>query len=94
MAVTVKWLEHKQFVGIDSTGHSVVLSSPADGVGMKPSDLLLVALAGWWISDRLKETVRRKNRRLLVIWNAPGDTQSPRKHTADLPTINSRHYCV
>jgi putative redox protein len=46
MAIQVKWLEDKQFVGIDSTGHSVVLSSPADGVGMKPSDLLLVSLAG------------------------------------------------
>ena len=46
MPIIVKWLEEKQFVAIDSTGHSVVLSSPADGVGMKPSDLLLVALAG------------------------------------------------
>jgi putative redox protein len=46
MGVQIKWLEERQFVGIDSTGHSVVLSSPSDGVGMKPSDLLLVALAG------------------------------------------------
>jgi putative redox protein len=46
MTIRVKWLEERQFVGIDSTGHSVVLSSPADGVGMKPSELLLVALAG------------------------------------------------
>ena len=38
MSVVVKWLEKHQFVGVDSTGHSVVLSSPADGVGMKPAD--------------------------------------------------------
>ncbi|MEK6573484.1 MAG: hypothetical protein AABZ58_04115 [Chloroflexota bacterium] len=42
-ATTVKWIGSKQFVGIDSTNHSVVLSSVADGVGMKPSDMLLIA---------------------------------------------------
>lgn len=42
----VRWIGGQQFVGIDSTQHSVVLSTPAAGIGMKPSDLLLVALAG------------------------------------------------
>lgn len=42
--VRVKWLEKFQFVGIDSTKHSVVISSPDDGIGVKPSDLLLLAL--------------------------------------------------
>lgn len=41
----VRWIGEKKFVGIDSTNHSVVLSTPDDGVGMKPSELLLVALA-------------------------------------------------
>jgi putative redox protein len=41
----VKWIGGKRFVGIDSTNHSVVLSSTDEGVGMKPSELLLVALA-------------------------------------------------
>ncbi|NLF49731.1 MAG: OsmC family protein [Leptolinea sp.] len=41
----VKWIGGKQFVGIDSTNHSVVLSTADEGVGMKPSELLLVALA-------------------------------------------------
>lgn len=40
---TVRWIGGKQFVGIDSTQHSVVLSTPDEGVGMKPSELLLVA---------------------------------------------------
>ena len=40
----VKWIEGKTFMGIDSTDHAVVLSSPAEGVGMKPSELMLVAL--------------------------------------------------
>jgi len=42
---TVKWISGKQFIGIDSTQHSVVLSTPDEGVGIKPSELLLLALA-------------------------------------------------
>jgi putative redox protein len=42
---TVRWAGGKTFIGTDSTCHSVVLSTPDEGVGMKPSDLLLVALA-------------------------------------------------
>jgi len=42
---TVHWLSGKRFVGIDSTNHSVVLSSKDEGVGVKPSDMLLIALA-------------------------------------------------
>ena len=42
---TVEWLSGKRFVGIDSTKHSVVLSSQDEGVGVKPSEMLLIALA-------------------------------------------------
>jgi len=41
----VKWIGGKQFVGIDSTCHSVVLSTPDEGIGIKPSELLLIAVA-------------------------------------------------
>jgi putative redox protein len=41
----VKWIEGRKFLGIDSTNHAVVLSTADEGVGMKPSELLLVALA-------------------------------------------------
>jgi putative redox protein len=46
--VCIKWIEGRQFVGIDSTRHSVVMSTigPDGGIGMKPSELLLVALGG------------------------------------------------
>ncbi len=43
-SATVRWIGGKQFVGTDSTSHSVVLSSSAENVGMKPSELLLVAV--------------------------------------------------
>jgi putative redox protein len=35
-----------RFVSTDSTGHSVVLSTPNENTGMKPSELILSALAG------------------------------------------------
>jgi len=44
-SATVKWIDGKQFIGIDSTRHSVVLSTPDEGIGIKPSDLLLIAVA-------------------------------------------------
>ena len=42
---TVRRVTGKQFIGINSTNHSVVISTPAEGIGVKPSDLLLVSLA-------------------------------------------------
>ena len=42
---TIKWLPGGlTFIGTDSTKHSVVLSPVSEGTGMKPSDLLLVAV--------------------------------------------------
>lgn len=43
--VNVDWVQGMTFVGSDSNNHSVVLSTPDDGVGMKPSELLLISLA-------------------------------------------------
>jgi putative redox protein len=44
----ITWFGERQFVGIDSSKHSVVISAQdeSNATGMKPSDLLLVALAG------------------------------------------------
>jgi putative redox protein len=44
-SASVEWIGGQRFVGTDSTHHSVVLSTPNEGVGMKPSELVLVALA-------------------------------------------------
>jgi putative redox protein len=57
---TVRWVTGKQFVGTDSTHHSVVLS-PADvGVGMKPSELLLVALGSCTAVDVVEILVKKR----------------------------------
>jgi putative redox protein len=42
--VQITWVQNEQFIGTDSTNHSIVLSTTKDGTGSKPSDLLLVAL--------------------------------------------------
>lgn len=60
---TVKWIEGKQFIGIDSTHHSVVLSTPDEGVGIKPSDLLLIAVASCTAVDVVE--ILSKKRMLL-----------------------------
>jgi putative redox protein len=45
---TVKWTGLGQFVATDSTKHSLVISTQDErnGTGLKPSELLLVALGG------------------------------------------------
>ncbi len=65
-SVQIKWLEGRQFVGVDSTAHSVVLSSPADGIGMKPSDLLLLSLAGCTAYD-VVGILEKKRQKLLGL---------------------------
>ena len=43
----LQWIpEGKRFVSTDSTGHTVALSTPDENFGMKPSELILSALAG------------------------------------------------
>ena len=56
----VKWLDGKKFVGIDSTQHSVVLSTPDEGVGMKPSELLLVALGACTAVDVVEILAKKR----------------------------------
>jgi len=57
---TVKWISGKQFIGVDSTQHSVVLSTPDEGVGMKPSELLLVALASCTAVDVVEILAKKR----------------------------------
>lgn len=76
---TVEWIGGQRFVGVDSTGHSVVLSTPDEGVGMKPSELLLVALAACTAVD-VVEILRKKRldlRGLRIIVHGEQDADPP-----------------
>lgn len=41
----VSWKGSRTFIGTDSTQHAVIMSNKEDSIGMKPSELMLVALA-------------------------------------------------
>lgn len=58
--VTVNWLDGKKFVGIDSTQHSVVLSTADEGIGIKPSKLLLIALASCTAVDVVEILAKKR----------------------------------
>lgn len=47
-SASVRWITRGQFLAVDSSKHSVVLSTQNEenGIGMKPSDLLLAAVGG------------------------------------------------
>ena len=57
---SVRWISGKQFVGVDSTNHSVVLSSPAEGIGVKPSDLLLLGVASCTAVDVVEILAKKR----------------------------------
>ncbi|MBI9051456.1 MAG: OsmC family protein [Anaerolineaceae bacterium] len=56
----VQWLGGGTYLGVDSTQHSVVLSTPTDNVGMKPSEMLLVALASCTAVDVVNISAKKK----------------------------------
>ena len=67
------------FIGTDSTNHSVVLSTPDEGVGMKPSDLLLVAVGACTAVDvvNILEKKRTPLSSLLISVSAEQQEEPP-----------------
>jgi len=82
MTTRLVWAEEDKYIGTDSTGHSTVIAMPAsDGtrVGMKASDLLLLALSACICADLT--TILRKQRtpmsRLEVIAESTNAIRPP-----------------
>ncbi|MEI8132684.1 MAG: OsmC family protein [Leptolinea sp.] len=59
-SANVQWIGGKKFIGTDSTNHSVVLSTKEEGVGMKPSELLLVALGSCTAVDVVEILTKKR----------------------------------
>lgn len=76
---TVRWIGGEEFVGIDSTNHSITLSTTDAGTGMKPSELLVVALASCTSVDVVKilEKKRKKLTGLEIIASSEQDKDPP-----------------
>lgn len=63
---TIRWLNDRNFVGTDATGHSVVLSGQKNGIGVSPSQMLLVALAACSSVD-VVEILEKKRKKLTLL---------------------------
>jgi len=79
--VQVTWIEKQQFLGVDGSKHSVVMSSQDEenGVGMSPSQLLMVALGGCTSYDvvSILGKKRQKLTGLQVTVTGEQDTEAP-----------------
>lgn len=67
-AVEITWTQKLQFVGTDTTQHAIVLSAANEEnrTGVKPSDLLLMALGGCTSVD-VVEILRKKRQKLTGL---------------------------
>ena len=76
---TVRWIGGEQFAAIDSTNHSTVLSSTKESTGMKPSELLVVALCACTSVDvvSILEKKRKKLTHLEISADAEQDNDPP-----------------
>jgi len=66
MAKTVRtvWIEKQQYLGVDSSNHSVVMSSQDEenGTGVSPSELLLLSLAACTSYDVVSILTKKRQR--------------------------------
>jgi len=79
VTTTVRWLNDRHFVGVGSGNHSVVLSGQADGIGVKPSQMLLIALASCSAVDVVEILVKKRLTLTLleVVTTAEQDPDPP-----------------
>lgn len=76
----LRWIPGgKRFISTDSTGHSVVMSTPGENTGMKPSELILSALAGCASVDVLDILTKKRTplSHMEVQVTAEQDTDPP-----------------
>ena len=78
-SASIRWAGGQTYIGTDSTKHSVVISTPGDGVGMKPSELLLVALCSCSAVDvvEILEKKRLKLSGLEICASAEQEKEAP-----------------
>jgi len=59
---TVRWVTGQQFVGMDSNRHAVVLSGEKEPNGLRPSQMLLIALSSCTAVDVVDILTKNENR--------------------------------
>ncbi len=63
---TVRWVSEKQFVGMDSNRHAVVISGEDDPSGIRPSQLLLLSLSACTAYD-VVEILEKKRKPVSML---------------------------
>lgn len=76
--VDITWVQNFQFVAVDSSKHSVVLSGtrPEDGIGMKPAEMLLVSLGSCTAYD-VVHILNKKRQKLTGLHVTVTSEQAP-----------------
>ena len=72
----VHWLKDRHFVGTDSNNHSVVLSGQKAGIGVSPSETLLIALAACSSVD-VVEILKKKRKKMTLLEVTATGEQDP-----------------
>jgi putative redox protein len=87
-SVALRWVEGKMMAGTDSNGHSIVIGrspeAPDEFVGIKPSDLLLLAAASCSAYDviEIMQKQREPMRELKVVSMGEQMPEPPHKFTS------------
>lgn len=76
---TVRWVTGKQFVGSDSNHHSVVLSGDDPAAGVRPSEMLLIALSACTAYDVVDIMIKKRKplSYLEIIADGRRDDKAP-----------------
>lgn len=76
---TVRWITGQQFVGMDSNRHAVVLSGEKEPNGLRPSEMLLVALASCTAVDVVEILAKKRKplSNLEIIASGQHDPDPP-----------------
>jgi putative redox protein len=78
-STVVQWAGGQKYLGIDSTKHSIVLSSASEGIGVKPSETLLLSLAACTAHDVVEILAKKRTPLsfLEIITSAEQDPTPP-----------------
>ena len=59
-STVVHWVGGQKYLGIDSTQHSIIMSSASEGIGVRPSETLLLALAACTAHDVVEILAKKR----------------------------------
>lgn len=78
-STTVRWVKGQQFVGMDENKHAVVLSGENDPNGMRPSQMLLIALSACTAVDVVEILTKKRQPpgSLEIMTTAEHDPEPP-----------------